>query len=485
MGNSHSIELRDISESTLSVITESKGKNGPMVIGGRFQHANMTNANGRQYSDALWERVLSDEGLINAINRRQMLGTVEHPTSGETHLSNVSHIITKLEKRGEEIYGEAELLDTPDGLIMQELARKGVPLGVSSRGKGRAVYENGVEKIDDESYILETFDLVYKPSTPGAYTQVCESVMGSSPVGDSATQVDRDAYIESAAAQLQDLKDNVSFASKSNLIDAQRSLITITESLRMMGGKAKSDGLKGQVDAYLGQINTAIQNLSESEEIIASLNEAAKSKDLRFMRDRLHEAERANSYLQSRLAESQEDAVEIIEITRRCEAATSLAEETLDKLKEALSSLAELTAENETLKERYQAAVELAVNLTEKSKKGNAAPVQEAEAPKYPELVNLETLRSVKSNKLSDCNESVVSINVPVSPRFSASIINFNGSAAHGTDDTNEVITESEITRPKDVDLRASASKILEEGNHTNSPELTLLDTLLESTGGQ
>lgn len=485
MGKPHNKELRDISESTLSVISESNGKTKTMVVGGRFQHANMTNANGRQYSNELWERVLADEGLTNTINRRQMLGTVEHPDNGETNLTNVSHIITKLEKRGDEIYGEAELLDTPDGLIMQELARKGVPIGVSSRGKGRAVYENGVEQIDPESYILETFDLVYKPSTPGAYTSVCESVMTDSPLNESASQEDRDAYLVSASKQLQDLKDNVSFANKSNLIDAQRKLITVTESLRMMDGKADTSSIKKQVDGYLGQINTAISNIEDSEEIQTTLTEAAKSKDLNFMRQCLHEAENANSFLLTRLGESQDDSVELTDITRRCEAATTLAEETLDKLREALSSLAELNTENETLKERYQAAVELAATLTEKSKDSFAAPVQEADAPPYPELVNMETLRSTEDANLSDCNESVVSINVPVSPSPSVNALSFKGTAAQSTDETNEMITESEITRPDEVDLRASASTILEEGNHTNSPEMDLLGSLLESIGGQ
>jgi hypothetical protein len=152
-------------------------------------------------------------------------------------------------------------------------------------------------------------------------------------------------------------------------------------------------------------------------------------------------------------------------------------------LKEALSSLADLNAENDTLKERYQAAVELAATLTEMDKSKDAVPVQEASIDEYPELINLENLRSANEKYLSDCNESVVRINVPAGP--SASVINFAGAVAQSTDETNEVITESEITKSSGNDRRVSASTILAEGNHTNSPEMNILDNLLESTGGR
>lgn len=477
---SNNTELRDFTESKLSILSESTDGDKPMVVGGRFQHCDIKNGNGRSYPKSLWERVLTDDGVMNMINQRRMLGTVEHPASGETALSDVSHIVTKLEMRGDEIYGEAELLNTPQGLIMQELARKGVPVGVSSRGKGRAVYENGTEVVDADSFILETFDLVCKPSTPGAYTSVCESVMSESPLSESASQESRERFLADVVSKVNDLRENTTFASLDSLTDAQRELITMGESIKMLDGKLDIEAAQKDVTKFLGMVNTAIEQKQESMAENKRLHEAAKEADITGLRALVNKAVNKSEMLEERLAEAKDQELDFESITRRCDAATTLASETLGKLKEALSLLAELRQDHDQLQERYEAAVELAARLNEQVK-DNSTPVQEVNENQYPELVDFRTLRSAEEN-LDDCTESVQQDTQ--SRGFDASVLSFSGAAPASTEDANEIITESQISGGLD-DRRAPASEILEEASVTNSPELAILNDLLESTGGK
>ena len=145
-----------------------KVKNGVWVVEGVFQRSDTLNANKRTYSRGLWERVLKEDGpIMEKINERGMIGVVEHPGDGRTKLLESALVVTKneLQKDGT-VWGEAELLDTPGGLVLQELTRKGVKWGVSSRGNGTV---NAKGEVDPATFVLETYDAVARPSTPGAF----------------------------------------------------------------------------------------------------------------------------------------------------------------------------------------------------------------------------------------------------------------------------------------------------------------------------
>ena len=145
-------------------------------IEGVFQRADTKNANSRVYPLSLWSDVLRRPDVTERIQRRQMLGMLGHPADGQTVPREVSHVITKQELRNDgTIIGEAEILDTPDGRIAATFFDAGVELGISSRGDG-SVEKKGDEDIVQNDFRLETYDLVLKPSTPGAYPQVVEHI---------------------------------------------------------------------------------------------------------------------------------------------------------------------------------------------------------------------------------------------------------------------------------------------------------------------
>ena len=149
----------------LQVLEESKA-NGTMKIAGIFQRADSPNHNKRIYEKKLLVREMSR--LDEAIKERRLMGELDHPTHDAVKLGNVSHLVTNLKMRGNDMIGEAEILNTPCGQVAQALIKGGVKLGISSRGMG-SLTEKGDYAMVNDDFKLVTFDLVADPSTKGAF----------------------------------------------------------------------------------------------------------------------------------------------------------------------------------------------------------------------------------------------------------------------------------------------------------------------------
>lgn len=145
------------------------------VVEGLFQRADAKNANGRIYSRGLFERILEDADVRDRLNSRAMVGELDHPQSGTTAMSRISHVVVaqKLQEDGA-VHGVAEILDTPMGKILETLFRAKIRVGVSSRGDGTVTIKGGTEYVNESDYKLETYDFVIKPSTLGAYPTLSE-----------------------------------------------------------------------------------------------------------------------------------------------------------------------------------------------------------------------------------------------------------------------------------------------------------------------
>ena len=156
----------------LQVLSEGKD-NGKMKIKGVFGRCNEKNNNGRIYPTAVLEAQLAK--VQPMISERRLCGELDHPQNDTVKLSNASHLITKLDMKGNELIGEAEILNTPAGLTAAALVNGGVKIGISSRGMGTLSEDQNGDKIVNEDFRLVTFDLVADPSTRGAYPGLSES----------------------------------------------------------------------------------------------------------------------------------------------------------------------------------------------------------------------------------------------------------------------------------------------------------------------
>ena len=153
----------------VEVITEGKGSTKKMYIEGTFLQGDIKNRNGRMYPIAT---LAKEVGRYNEAytDKGRALGELGHPDGPTINLDRVSHKIVKLEQRGSNIYGKAQLLSTPMGKIAQSLLDEGVKLGVSSRGVGSLKMNNEGHNIVGEDFQLATAaDIVADPSAPDAF----------------------------------------------------------------------------------------------------------------------------------------------------------------------------------------------------------------------------------------------------------------------------------------------------------------------------
>jgi len=162
---------------SVRVINESKSGNGLVRVAGIFGRADEFNNNNRRYKKSLLEREMGK--LMPMISERRLLGELDHPEYTSVKLTNVSHLITKLDWDGNKLIGEAELLNTPAGKVAQQLIKDGVRIGISSRGLGSLKECEDIPGKQEvqEDYKMVTFDLVADPSTRGAFPSVSESTL--------------------------------------------------------------------------------------------------------------------------------------------------------------------------------------------------------------------------------------------------------------------------------------------------------------------
>ena len=162
-----------VGTSTPIKLTLEEGKDGKLIAKGEFGRVDVSTQNGRIYG----KKVINTNILRmnEALSRRSVYGELDHPSDGKTKLTRASHIVLGLNVTEDGIVnGEAEILSTPSGLILQEILKHGGLVGVSSRGFGTTTPVNdgsGNHKVN-EDYILKTYDFVADPAMATAYPDI-------------------------------------------------------------------------------------------------------------------------------------------------------------------------------------------------------------------------------------------------------------------------------------------------------------------------
>ena len=163
---------------------ESKGRLGILgTVKGDFFFANTPSRNSRKYPAECWEKVQSNEDIQRLIKDRLMYGTIGHVDKDMDSLLReglASHLTTKFGLLEDRItgYGEADILDSPVGRILNSVIRSGSKLSISSKANGdyKGKDENGVDEVDPEKFIFERFDFVIDPGFLKAKPQLQEAL---------------------------------------------------------------------------------------------------------------------------------------------------------------------------------------------------------------------------------------------------------------------------------------------------------------------
>jgi len=161
--------ISEFAENDLNFLVEADKTTGKKnyKIQGIFAQAEKKNRNGRIYPMPVMEKAL---GKYNAdqVSKGRAVGELNHPEGPTVNLDKVSHKINKLEFQGDDIVGEATILDTPMGQIVKGLLDGNVQFGVSTRGMGSLSQRNDTMVVNSD-YILNAVDIVQDPSAPGAF----------------------------------------------------------------------------------------------------------------------------------------------------------------------------------------------------------------------------------------------------------------------------------------------------------------------------
>jgi len=157
------------SKSSFSILSESKTKDGDIMnVLVPFTQTDVENSNGRIYPRALMQREV--DRVSKDIADGKMLGSADHPKSGNTELDKVSHLVKKMwiEKDGRG-WASLSILNTNSGKNLKVILKSGAKLGVSTRGYG--TFDDKTKIVSDD-YRLTGLDVVANPSyKDGVFSQ--------------------------------------------------------------------------------------------------------------------------------------------------------------------------------------------------------------------------------------------------------------------------------------------------------------------------
>ena len=157
----------------INYITEAKedGKDN-FFIEGVFMQGNFKNRNGRVYPTEILEKEVARYNK-EYVDKNRAYGELGHPQGPTINLERVSHMITKLERDGDNFVGKAKIMtETPYGAIVKSLIKEGAQLGVSSRGMGTlSAGKGGIQQVGKDFYLATAGDIVADPSAPLAFVE--------------------------------------------------------------------------------------------------------------------------------------------------------------------------------------------------------------------------------------------------------------------------------------------------------------------------
>jgi len=148
----------------------------PLIVYAVLQKYGVENKNDRIYPENILKR--EAENYLKLINDKRAMGESDHPESSIVSISRISHNVTELWWEGNVLMGKLEIIMSPgfvtqgiiscEGDLVANLLRKGLKIGVSSRGVGSLEKEHGKNIVQDD-FELICWDVVTSPSTPGSW----------------------------------------------------------------------------------------------------------------------------------------------------------------------------------------------------------------------------------------------------------------------------------------------------------------------------
>ena len=126
---------------------------------GIFQECGGPNINNRIYPTSIMAKEV--ERLQEDVKNRKMIGRLGQDNNAQPRLiADTSHVVTELEMRGDDVYGEVEIIDTPNGKTLKALLDAGIKFRASSSGYGTLSEGDDKTMTVMDDFRLTTFDIV-------------------------------------------------------------------------------------------------------------------------------------------------------------------------------------------------------------------------------------------------------------------------------------------------------------------------------------
>lgn len=277
---SRKLLIEQITQSKLNYIAESGTRNGKKYIGrleGPAADLIHPTRNTRKYGLKLWRNVERSPEFLEGMQTHTIFGEAGHPLDRlETEIKEIAVCLDKFEIRESEgiVWCAFDILDTPNGRIIKNLLDYGSKLGVSSRGSGDEIIENGECIIDPDTYIFICFDVVILPAVKKARPARVESFN----VEDSQA---RKTLCESLENQIKESKTQGELELIKSVLESQN--IPVTDSLKESLNKRLSEfGTGDEVSSdLLSELESAtkqIETLTESNNLLKQKISAGESR---------------------------------------------------------------------------------------------------------------------------------------------------------------------------------------------------------------
>lgn len=244
-----------------------KSKDGSI----KFQNAVATvfeikNANQQYYPASIWQSNL--EQLNERAKKNMCIGQADHPKPGEDSILRQCIRFDSFAVKDNTVVCSGEIIATQAGQSLIELAKNGIPIGLSSRGKGTLVLKqmNGenVFVVQDDFY-CDTFDAVSNPAAKGSYIQGEGKVSQTAKTENSLTQsIEGESKVNKTLKKLlMELGQARMMAEGGNTVAA-----TLAEEYEALEQMAVSGGDENWLAGKLGPLSTrlgAIQIMKPSD----------------------------------------------------------------------------------------------------------------------------------------------------------------------------------------------------------------------------
>jgi hypothetical protein len=274
---------------------EDKKPVNPAILGrfkGIISIADTVTQNGTYYPEDLWQSVVSNPKIKEKMEKRLICSELEHPAEPQSHLGRTCCVISDMFMEGKNVWGIFDIVNTPNGQILDVLLRAGVKPGLSTRALGEEEYyrEGNYRKIKKEGFEFISCDVVSDPSNIGAeYKEMVESKKVY--VTESLRKI-KDPFAESLVKSIekQDVENKIAVLKLENkslndLYNKEKeTLKQLTESITKKEEEAKQ--LAESITKKESEIQQINENVNQKSQIVISkdktinqLNETVKTKD--------------------------------------------------------------------------------------------------------------------------------------------------------------------------------------------------------------